>query len=281
MILFQETNSPIKHRTYTNRHDIVWYSWAPYFLKEVNALKKYLTHDKIKFIYLKKYKDYNFSYTLNLSKLDKGFVEHFKHYAYALHHFDTYDQVLFFHDLINDKINGKLFHSIFSILRALLVEITQDEMGALYSPLTSGKKENDFPLHCDLYIPTILFNVMENVSKDNSGHSIFLRIDDLFNYVLPETKKIDRHSIATLKKLVKGDVREDNYDKFYGLLYHESWASTVKEVSAKYRLRIKLDKGEGYMLNDRIWMHGRDKTNGGVSTKRLHRLIYNNFKSIH
>ena len=120
----------------------------------------------------------------------------------------------------------------------------------------------------------------ENVATDNSGHSIFLKLDTFFNIILPGIPSFDKKKIKYLSDLVYKNERQDNYTKFFGILYDdEKCANQIKELQTKYRLKIRLRKGEGYILNDRIWMHGRDKTNGGISSKRLHRLIYDDFQS--
>lgn len=281
MILFQETE-PIKaHRAFTQKNNIKWYTWSDYFMSETKGLTQQSRLIKeIDFLYLKKYKEYNYSYAVNVSKLDKEFVSHFKQYATALYHFSPGEGLLFFNTLINDKINGKLFHFIFALFRSLLVQITKDEMSALYSPLATGKKENDFPLHCDLYIPKTLFNVFENVAPDSTGQSTFLKLDTLFEVILPQVKGIDKGVIKDIYQLVYKNIKQDNYEKFYAALYDdERQKRELQKLQNKFKIKIRLRKGEGYLLNDRVWMHGRDKTNGGVSSKRLHRLIYNTFQS--
>jgi hypothetical protein len=278
MILFEPSDSPIRHRPFTRYQQVQWYTWAPTFLQDVKELKIQLAKIKpVKFVYLKQQVDYNYTYTVNLSKLNKDFYHHFKNYAYALYHFDPGNNILFFTDLINSRVHGKLFHFMFALMRAYLVEITGDEMAALNSPLTAGKGENDFPLHCDLYVPHHLFNVMEQVADHRSGHSTFIQTSVLWNDILPQVKNMDTKTRKYLHTLVHKTIRSDNYDRFFGTLYDEKWEIEVKQLLKKQCLRIRLEKGEGYLLNDRLWMHGRDITRGGVSSKRLHRLIYNSF----
>lgn len=278
MILFERTDPIARHRSFTREHAIEWYAWSDVFLKEKKMLKQQLSKLKgVDFVYVKGYDDYNYTYNVTLNRLDKGFVEHFKNYVYDLYHINTNNRILFFRDLISDEVNGRLFHFIFSLFRALLVKISRDEMGALYSPLTAGKDQDDFPLHCDLYIPRTLFNVMENVAKDNSGHSTFMLIEMLEQDVLPGVSNMSNGTRHLLMELIRGDLRVDNYERFFNTLYDKQWAADVKKLQRQYRMKIRLAKGEGYMLNDRIWMHGRDRTNGGITKKRLHRLIFNSF----
>lgn len=282
MLLFQETPPPAAHQRFTRKHQVRWLTWSPYFLQFLPAIKKQSRkYQEVDFVFEDQYQDYNYTYTVRLEALDPGFLEAMRHFVYDLHHFDPGEHIVFFHGLINRKVDGKTFHFLFALLRALLVQMTRDEMGALYSPLTSGKRLDDFPLHCDLYIPGILWNVMEAVARDGSGHSTFLPLRTLFEEVLPQVSRMEQATRTHLEKLVYSTVRQDHYDQFYQLLYREAWCREVIRMQRNYRWRILLDKGEGYLLHDRTWMHGRDRTHGGVSGKRLHRLIFNNYQCLH
>ena len=43
---------------------------------------------------------------------------------------------------------------------------------------------------------------------------------------------------------------------------------------------VKFKKGEGFLVHDRLWLHGRTKTRKNVNIKRLMRLIFNTQKTI-
>ena len=42
---------------------------------------------------------------------------------------------------------------------------------------------------------------------------------------------------------------------------------------------IPLRSGEGYVLHDRFWLHGRLAPSGGVTSKRVHRLVFKEKRS--
>lgn len=279
MQLFKETEAPGKLPASIKALHCKWFTWSDSFREKIPDLKQQLKRAKtVDFVFLKKYKDYNYTYHVNLDKLDPRFMREFIPYARYLLKFNPGKQIYFFRDLIDAELNGKLFHFIISLLRAAIVKLTRNETQALYSPLTAGKNENDFPLHCDLYIPKILFNVFEKVPDNpSSGASLFVETGVLFNKVIPSFP-MPKDKKAKLRSFVYGNRAKDNYDEFYSILYGEQypWADKLKKALHKHKLRIKLWKGQGYMLNDTVWMHGRDKTTGGVSSKRLHRLIFNN-----
>src|SRR6202035_3975224 len=194
-----------------------------------------------------------------------------------LFHFNPGDRLNFFRHLINDEISNADLHKLFSLLRSHLVFLFKNSMSALYPPLTPMKNQSDFPLHCDLYIPKILFNVFAKVANDNSGCSTFLRLENLFE-LLREVDSMPDNTKRKLKSIVTSETGVDRYEDFFTLLHDEDnpWFAELQGKLIKENLRIRFERGEGYMINDRVWMHGREKTNGGVSIKRLHRLVFNN-----
>jgi hypothetical protein len=276
MPLFKETKTPSHCKLAGTRAKFAWLTWSDPFRNQYKVFKTQLKRvGAIDFIYLKKYNAYNYTFDVNLSTLDPAFLDTFKAYALELLHFSPGERIIFFRDLIDDKINPQTFHFIFALFRSLMVDISRDKMAALYSPLTSGKDESDFPLHCDLYIPTILFNVFEKVASDGSGRSTFLQLETLFDEILPAVSTIPTAKKRKIREIIQSDRRKDRYEEFFMLLYDKSnpWSAELKSKMDKRKMSIKLEKGYGYMLHDRKWMHGRDAING-VPSKRLHRLIF-------
>lgn len=277
-MLFQEIDCPIRHAKFTNKHDARWYSWSPYFRQEFRMFKKQLDLvPRPELLYIKRHQDYNYSYSIDIAKADKFFIKDFKNFALSLYYFDPKEYLNLFTCLIAKDITNQYYSRILAVMRAILVAELNDPMGALYAPLTPGKDQSDFPLHCDLYIPKILFNVFGQVASDGSGKSTFLRLNTFFS-LLDEIEVMPIKIKSQLKRIFKVELRVDHYEKFYGLLYDpkNQWCASLKKALNREKIVIGLQKGEGYMINDRIWMHGRDRTNGGISAKRLHRLIFTN-----
>jgi hypothetical protein len=276
MLLFKEIKSPSHQKLTGTGKKFAWLTWSDAFRKEYKAFNTQLRRaGGIDFIHLKKYKSYNYTFDVNLSGLDPLFLQNFKEYALDLLHFSPGEEIVFFRDLIDDKLTPRTFHFIFALFRSMLVTISRDKMAALYSPLTSGKQEDDFPLHCDLYIPPILFNVFEKVADDNNGRSTFLKLDTLFSEIFPSISSIPTAKKRKIEDIIRSDRRKDRYEEFFMLLYDKSnpWSAELKSAMDKRKMSLKLEKGQGYMLHDRKWMHGRDAING-VPSKRLHRLIF-------
>ena len=69
----------------------------------------------------------------------------------------------------------------------------------------------------------------------------------------------------------------DRYEEFFNLLHgrEHKWVEEL-EQGMKYRQQsIKLHSGQGYLIHDRRWLHGRDHPSRAITEKRLHRLVFN------
>jgi alpha-ketoglutarate-dependent taurine dioxygenase len=80
--------------------------------------------------------------------------------------------------------------------------------------------------------------------------------------------------VRELDGCLKGK-EEDRYDAFYGMLYGDSAAHLLLDRRMRSAcFKIRLRRGEGYLINDRRWMHGRTMTARSVTRNRLHRLTF-------
>jgi hypothetical protein len=70
---------------------------------------------------------------------------------------------------------------------------------------------------------------------------------------------------------------------FYDLLYTYSayWTKRLTDAMIDHQFLLPFKYGEGYMINDRKWLHGREAPTGGVATNRVHRLVFLGEKRSH
>ncbi|AIC15828.1 hypothetical protein [Nitrososphaera viennensis] len=253
-----------------------WYTWSQEirpFLRSWNQYVKTIEKPKLKS--LNEAKPYVYTYSQNLSKIkEPQLCKELASIATALNNLPVDDRILFFTGLLQD-LDGVGLHFLFASLREALVQIRKDPLSGLYSPL-DPRGSKDFPLHCDLYVPKILFNVYEDVPTDSSGASIFMSTQAL-KKILSNIRYLSiKNQNAILHSLSK-ESRRDRYDRFYDLLHgRHVWKDQLEEEMQKHQQRIKLDAGQGYMLHDRLWLHGREKVIGKIPRNRLHRLVFNN-----
>lgn len=221
--------------------------------------------------------DYTFSFGGALSTLhfeDGGLAESLNSFVLGLYDLDVGGRLMLLDGLLDDKFDGRGLHLLFTYARDVLSALMNDPMGALYTPLSG--RQGEFPLHADLYIPQILFNVFEKVPADTSGTSLFLSVP-VFKKLLREVDSLPKDVHESLCRCLEDGEREDQYTKFYHLLYrdNEPWGEELARRMREKQVRIKLFYGQGYLLNDRAWLHGREAPHGGVPRDRLHRLIFN------
>ena len=207
-------------------------------------------------------------------------------YLEALYNLKIPQHLLLFSNLLSPEFNSKGLHFLFACMRNYLVELTGDILCALYAPLGTTTNSvvyismTDFGLHADLYPPQNLFNVFVEVDDDSSGASIFLQTSVL-SEILDDIDTISSENKSKILDCLFKDDKEDHYTEFFNMLHgHEhSWVDELEEKFKARQMRIKMKKGEGYLINDRMWLHGRESTNLPVTEKRLHRFIFNTMEN--
>jgi hypothetical protein len=183
--------------------------------------------------------------------------------------------ILLFRNLLDDEFMGEHLHKLFSALRSVIVASSGRMSVALHAPLGYvGRKGVCFPLHADLYVPDLLWNVFDQVPSDGSGASTFLSVDT-FRQLL-QLAHVPLRTKATLLSCLEDNSREDRFRTFYDLLYTQGadWSDRLDSAMRKHQLCVPMQYGEGYMLNDRRWLHGREAPSNGVTEKRVHRLVF-------
>lgn len=281
MEIFQQIDPPPKQQRLKISKEATWYTWSREsrllfkpFRAEVGQLKRPTI------LHLLGGKEYDDTYTFNLKSIgnkNKGLGRDLMCFARSFYDLKISDRLMLFTDMISPDLDGRSLGFFFAFLRAALVSLSRDPLSALCQSLSTRKKGNEFLLHSDLYIPVILFNVFDDVKNDSSGASLFLSVSSLIE-LLPQVRSLP---IETRKKIVAnltGVHDKDRYEENYYLLhgYEHEWTEELERRMRQRQLKIKLYSGQGYLIHDRKWLHGREALNGKLSSKRLHRLIFNN-----
>jgi hypothetical protein len=174
--------------------------------------------------------------------------------------------------LMDKSIDTSTIRSLFAYIRDRLVTLTGDPVAAIYAPLgaVGGTAQGEFPLHSDLYPPAVLFNIFDVVPGDGSGDSLFLSVASL-------KRMVDKWPYARerLDDLLSGHPNEDRYEEFYNFLHGtHPWVGPIEKAMASEQIVVRLCRGQGYLVNDRMWLHGRQALTARVTSTRLHRLIF-------
>jgi hypothetical protein len=256
--------------------DFEWYTWSATFRKLIAELLPFITAaGEPDLVQLPGLQDYAWTFSLSPDKMPSRRIQEKLHAAAAALAATTLPKGLVMLDALFDKdLGGREIRVLLALLRSALV----DKFGphaALYPPLgTTGPSVGGFALHADMYVPEMLLNVFDDVSPDDSGASLFLPVSALpaILAAIPDLPVRDRNRILALLKSVNND---DRFGELYDLLHGKhAWKARLEELFAANEVRLKLRRGQGYMVHDRRWLHGRDAPSHGVPEFRLHRLAF-------
>jgi len=258
----------------TDHRWLTWSPWAREALYRLTDAVPNLPDPEIEYF---KSGEYGYSLVSNAyCRLGADLSTLIESIAAVLHRIRLKTDLLLFDQLMDRRIDGRTIRSLFAFVRSALVKLTGDTMAAIYAPLgaVGGAAQGDFPLHADLYAPSFLFNIFDKVPSDGSGQSVFLPMSTMFS-IVNELPCIPRTVNLRLRKLVTRPSEVDHYEEFYDLLHGEHpWKESLEDALHDRALHVPLARGQGYLLHDRHWLHGRERPRGRVQRDRLHRLIF-------
>jgi hypothetical protein len=183
--------------------------------------------------------------------------------------------IFLFRDLLNKEFRGEQLGKFLTAMREVMVFLTGELHEALYAPLSwVGPKADEFPLHADLYAPNLLWNIFDRVPRDGSGAARLLPVP-VFKKLLKQ-KRVPMRDRTVLLSCLNDNSVEDRFRIFYELLHvnYASWTVRLNSGMKEHQFLVPLGYGQGYLINDRRWLHGRNAPTGGVTTKRVHRLVF-------
>jgi len=196
-------------------------------------------------------------------------------YARRLEGLRPHADLLLFTGMFDDLIDRRVLHATLALLRAALVEIVGDHRAAFHSPVaTTRGKANDFELHADLFTARRLWLVFDDVPQDASGASLLLPAAELRS-LLRSTTAVPSSVRRRLLSLFGTELRRDSFDELFDLMHGaHPWREALAAELAARQLVLRLKRGEGYLCDDRRWLHGRLPVSGPVRTFRFHRLVF-------
>jgi len=275
--VFKESSCPESRESWPIARSCPWRTWTDEargiiaeFSKQIPLLPKPVL------VAIDGYDATIVTYTLAQAALERnGLFEEVRRLADALRCFKLPAPGLaFLCDLFGDGLHPELYFYLFSLLRNLLSS-DEGREAAIYAPIQPAPPlGSPFPLHADLFKGATLLTVFNNVPDDDSGASLFLRFEK-FSQLIEEIGQMPSDIKERIRRL--NDNRdEDHYDEFIDLLYNpgHSWHDQLEQVLIKNQLSVKLGMGQGYILDDRQWLHGRSMQSRPVEMDRLYRLVF-------
>jgi hypothetical protein len=219
---------------------------------------------------------YGFTYSLPLTSTpSRGFHDDLLDLARSLLALRVSSKIVLLRDLFSSEVDRTTLRTFLAWMRAALVEIEGDGSAALYTPPSPERAgKNDFLLHADLFAARRVMLVFDDVPADGSGRALLLPLARA-DRALASTSMPTRERRQAIG-LVRGPWHRDGFDRLYSLLYGDkrSWRREVSDRLRREAIAVAFERGEGYLLEDRNWLHGRELVTGPVRTHRFHRLIH-------
>jgi hypothetical protein len=275
--IFIRVEVPRHHRQSSAAQLGEWYTWSDSFL---NSLHRYLDRvselPKPKLVSVGACAPYDATYTYRLSALSRPLAGFALDAAHALLAARERHSLRFFSGMLTTSISSPVLHRVFALLRCGIAAILGDGRAALHSPIATKRTDHDgFLLHADLFVVDHIWLIFDEVSPGRSGQSLFLSTEVLRSLICGERLMLPT-ARARILSLLMGESGGDAFDECYDLLHSErhQWARSLAASIDRRKARLKLRRGEGYLLNDRRWLHGRLPVQGNVRSSRFHRLVY-------
>ena len=218
---------------------------------------------------------YDCSYSYGLSRIGKRLRARTLEFSEALFSIQVGKSLYLFTGMLNSPFTSGRLHRFMTLLRAGIAYVTGNPKSALHPPVYAERHDKGFPLHADLFVTDNLWLIFDRVASGNSGQSLFLATKKLLQIIrgLSDFPAVMRER---LNQILDRRSNKDSFDEFYALLYssRHAWCDILASRLRQAHGKIKLDRGEGYLLNDRYWLHGRTSVNGYVSQSRFRRLVF-------
>ena len=274
--IFERTRVPRHHRTDSIAELGEWYTWSSPFLRALTGTKSLIEKLPIpQVVSVKGCVPYDASYTYRLSDLSNLIAAFTLEASEALLRARVDRTLRLFCDMLRPSISSLVLHKIFALLRCGIAALQGDSRAALHSPLAPKRVDDGFRLHSDLFIVDHICLIFDDVGRGQSGKSVFLPTD-ILRRLIQTNNLIPPEIRSRIGSLLRGEILYDAFDECYDLLYSRKhlWTASLSNSIEQRQMTIKLKRGEGYLLNDRHWLHGRLPVEGRVSPSRFRRLVY-------
>ena len=267
---------PSRHCQHDVAQKVRWYSWSCASVRLIEKnLNRILALPRPGCISVRGCDPYSSSYSYRFSALPVPLADFSLEMADALLRTRAGRDMKFFAGMLDPPVSSLVLHKCFALIRAGVARIYGDGRAALHAPVQTRRVDDGFPLHSDLFLTDRLLLIFDDVSKGNSGKALFLSRES-FDAAVKCNPQMPFVTRKKLRGLWRGPVRKDSFDESFNTIYSsdDPWAASLVHTMNKNCWQIKLHRGEGYLLNDRQWLHGRTPVNGRVSEARFRRLVY-------
>jgi hypothetical protein len=219
-------------------------------------------------------RDEPLTYSLPEQAVPRELKHDVKRLATELSRLSTPIGVLFLRDLFRNELEGRGLRLLLAAVRHRLANETWIRASPMFPP--TSRSALRFPLHADLWGPGLLLNVYERPARDGSGESLILSIAHL-KQALSEAN-VPSPVRAEIASCLSGARHEFRFERLRELLHAQQnpWHERLDRELQRRTWSFWFDRGEGYLLHDRRWLHGRERIRVRSSDRRFFRLVFDN-----
>lgn len=274
--LFARISVPRHHQRNVVAARAPWYTWSPASLRLLEAnvaeIRRLPCPPRIS---VPGCSPYEVTYSYRLSELSPSLFRFAMQMSEALLRVKPDNTIRCFAGFLDEPSSGPVFHKCLALFRAGIVRLTRDPRTALHAPVKQQRVDAGFPLHADLFLTDRLWVIFDDVPAGRSGQTLFLP-QRRFDAAVSANRFIPHVIERRLRTLLDRRRSRDSFDEWFGLVYSPDhpWAASLARAMRRHCWSIKFRRGEGYLLNDRVWLHGRTAVRGRVSPNRFRRLVY-------
>lgn len=195
--------------------------------------------------------------------------------AQSLLRFARHREVVFFKGMLDGGVTVTGLRLFFAFLRDAFVRRLTNPLAALVSPLHPAKAaHSEFPLHADAFGATRLLNIFVDVPSQ--GSRITILPVGTFASCMAESGIPPTLRQRALSLVARTACTEDGFDELMSLLYagDRPWSADFSALARDAAFSFAMRSGEGYLLDDTSYLHGRSMVEGGVSSDRLVRFLF-------
>jgi hypothetical protein len=177
--------------------------------------------------------------------------------------------------VIDEQIDSRILLALFVLFRACLVNHAGSASRAMCRPVAPASRDRGFPLHADLYLHQKLMLAFDDVI-DRGGASLFLPVETLIRLLKTGRNACPVSARQRIVSLLQGRHAVDHFDELFRLLHEREhpWVPELEHRMARAQIVLQLGRGEGYLIDDRRWLHGRSPSSIPVTARRFRRLAF-------
>lgn len=274
--LLTRVETPRRHRHEPLAQQADWYTWSPETIHLIEINLPHLANLRNPAsIWVRGCEPYPSTYSYRLSALPKSLAGFAIETAEALLRVRVGPKLRFTSGMLEPPLTSAVLHKIFALMRAGMAHVNGDPRTALHAPVKTERRDKGFALHSDLFLTERLFLIFDNVPPGTSGKSVFLS-REVFETAVAGATLMPAQQQSKLRSLMRGQVNGDSFNEWFELVYSSEypWTGQLGRRTKQLSQAIKFQRGEGYLLHDRHWLHGRTAAKGFVSENRFRRLVY-------